>query len=122
MLLHHTDVIASSSPWGPATWEDLQINHPSYPYPMPIEYQDYPYETLPGSIGFIKPDVSAPGNGTTSTVNGTGYGSFQWNFWCYTTRWRNICITSYLQILILLRRGQYDSSNNCSRKRRSGKR
>ncbi len=24
----------------------------------------------------IKPDISAPGNGTTSTVNGTGYGSF----------------------------------------------
>jgi subtilisin family serine protease len=71
-----SDIIASSSPWGPATWEDLQINHPSYPYPMPIEYQDYPYETLPGSIGIIKPDVSAPGNGTTSTVNGTGYGSF----------------------------------------------
>lgn len=71
-----TDVIASSSPWGPAAWEDFQINHPSYPYPMPLGYQDYPYETLPGSIGLIKPDVSAPGNGTTSTVNGTGYGSF----------------------------------------------
>ena len=71
-----TDIIASSSPWGPSTWEDLQINHPSYPYPMPLAYQDYPYETLPGSIGLIKPDVSAPGNGTTSTVNGTGYGSF----------------------------------------------
>ena len=71
-----TDIIASSSPWGPATWEDLQINHPSYPYPMPLAYQDYPYETMPGSIGLIKPDVSAPGNGTTSTINGTGYGSF----------------------------------------------
>jgi len=71
-----TDVIASSSPWGPAAWEDFQINHPSYPYPMPLAYQDYPYETSPGSIGLIKPDVSAPGNGTTSTVNGTGYGSF----------------------------------------------
>ncbi len=71
-----TDIIASSSPWGPATWEDLQINHPSYPYPMPLGYQDYPYETMPGSIGLIKPDVSAPGNGTTSTINGTGYGSF----------------------------------------------
>jgi subtilisin family serine protease len=71
-----TDIIAISSPWGPATWEDLQINHPSYPYPMPLAYQDYPYETMPGSIGLIKPDVSAPGNGTTSTINGTGYGSF----------------------------------------------
>lgn len=71
-----TDVIASSSPWGPTTWEDLQINHPSYPYPMPLNYQDYPYETVPGSMGLIKPDVSAPGNGTTSTTNGGGYASF----------------------------------------------
>ena len=71
-----TDVIASSSPWGPTTWEDLQILHPSYPYPMPLNYQDYPYETLPGSMGLIKPDVSAPGNGTTSTTNGGGYASF----------------------------------------------
>jgi len=71
-----TDIIESSSPWGPTTWEDLQINHPSYPYAMPLEYQDYPYETLPGSMGLLKPDVSAPGNGTTSTTNGTGYTSF----------------------------------------------
>ncbi|HEY6437975.1 MAG TPA: S8 family serine peptidase, partial [Ignavibacteriaceae bacterium] len=75
-VLASTDLIVSSSPYGPSTWEDLQINHPSYPYPVPLAYQDYPYETLPGSIGLIKPDVSAPGNGTTSTVNGTGYGSF----------------------------------------------
>jgi hypothetical protein len=71
-----TDVIVSSSPYGPSAWEDIQINHPNYPYPMPPEYQDYPYETLPGSMGLLKPDVSAPGNGTVSTVNGTGYGSF----------------------------------------------
>jgi subtilisin family serine protease len=71
-----TDIIASSSPWGPTTWEELQVNHPSYPYPMPIEYEDYPYETSPGSMGLIKPDVSAPGNGTTSTTNGGGYASF----------------------------------------------
>ncbi|RKY91453.1 MAG: hypothetical protein DRQ01_07675, partial [Ignavibacteriae bacterium] len=72
-----TDVIVSSSPWGPWTWEDYQINHPSYPYPVPIQYQDYPYETVPpGSIALIKPDVSAPGNGTTSTTNGGGYSSF----------------------------------------------
>ena len=71
-----TDIIASSSPWGPTTWEDLQINHPSYPYPMPLNYQDYPYQTIPGSMGLIKPDVSAPGNGTTSTTNGGGYASF----------------------------------------------
>jgi subtilisin family serine protease len=75
-VLASTDVIVSSSPYGPSAWEDIQAVHPSYPYPMPIEYQDYPYETLPGSIGLLKPDVSAPGNGTVSTVNGTGYGSF----------------------------------------------
>jgi subtilisin family serine protease len=71
-----TDVIASSSPWGPWAWEDFQINHPSYPYPMPLNYQDYPYETMPGSMGLIKPDVSSPGNGTTSTSDGGGYSSF----------------------------------------------
>jgi len=71
-----TDVIASSSPWGPTTWEDLQVNHPSYPFPMPLNYQDYPYETVPGSMGNIKPDVSSPGNGTTTTSDGGGYSSF----------------------------------------------
>ncbi|MDH3268743.1 MAG: S8 family peptidase [Ignavibacteria bacterium] len=71
-----TDIIVSSSPWGPTVWEDFQINHPSYPYPMPIGYQDYPYETLPGSMGLLKPDVSAPGNGTTTTSDGGGYSSF----------------------------------------------
>jgi len=71
-----TDVIASSSPWGPTVWEDFQINHPSYPFPMPLAYQDYPYETVPGSMGLIKPDVSSPGNGTTTTSDGGGYSSF----------------------------------------------
>ena len=71
-----TDLIVSSSPWGPAAWEDFQINHPSYPFTMPPQYQDYPYETQPGSIGLLKPDVSAPGNGTTSCTNGGGYTSF----------------------------------------------
>lgn len=71
-----TDLIVSSSPYGPAAWEDFQINHPGYPYTMPPQYQDYPYETMPGSIGLIKPDVAAPGNGTTSTAPGGGYQSF----------------------------------------------
>lgn len=71
-----TDLIVSSSPYGPATWEDIQINHPGYPYPMPLAYQDYPYETMPGSIGLLKPDVSAPGNGTTTTSDNGGYASF----------------------------------------------
>jgi hypothetical protein len=43
---------------------------------MPPEYQDYPYETSPGSMGLLKPDVSAPGNGTVSTTIGGGYSSF----------------------------------------------
>jgi len=71
-----TDIIVSSSPYGPWAWEDYQINHPSYPYPVPLEYQDYPYETQPGSMGLLKPDVAAPGEGTTSTVPGGGYSSF----------------------------------------------
>jgi subtilisin family serine protease len=75
-VLASTDVIVSSSPYGPATWEDIQINHPSYPYSMPLAYQDYPYETIPGSMGLLKPDVSAPGNGTTTTADGGGYASF----------------------------------------------
>jgi subtilisin family serine protease len=66
----------SSSPHGPATWENIQTNNPSYPYAMPLNFQDYPYQTSPGSIGLLKPDVSAPGQGTTSTNNGTGYTSF----------------------------------------------
>jgi hypothetical protein len=75
-VLASTDVIVSSSPYGPAAWEDFQINHPSYPYPMPLEYQDYPFETVPGSMGLLKPDVSAPGNGTVTTSDGGGYSSF----------------------------------------------
>jgi serine protease AprX len=70
-----TDIIATSSPYGPAAWEDIQSVHPSYPYPMPIDYQDYPYETTPAQ-GLLKPDVSAPGNGTTSLSEGGGYSSF----------------------------------------------
>lgn len=71
-----TDLIVTSSPYGPATWENIQQVHPTYPYVMPMEYRDYPYQTLPGSMGLIKPDVAAPGNGTTSTnLNGT-YQSF----------------------------------------------
>ncbi|NUQ41484.1 MAG: S8 family serine peptidase, partial [Calditrichaceae bacterium] len=71
-----SDVITSSSPWGPFTWEDYQVNHPTYPFPMPLTYQDYPYETIPGSMGLIKPDVAAPGNGTTSLSPGGGYSGF----------------------------------------------
>lgn len=75
-VVAQTDIIASSSPYGPSAWEDIQSIYPSYPYPMPLAYQDYPYETIPGSMGLLKPDVSAPGNGTTTTADGGGYASF----------------------------------------------
>lgn len=71
-----TDIIEGSSPHGPTSWEDFQIFHPNYPYVMPPQYQDYPYETIPGAIGLIKPDVAAPGNGTRSTNLGGGYTNF----------------------------------------------
>jgi len=71
-----TDLIVSSSPYGPFPWENIQANHPSYPYSMPVQYRDYPYETQPGAMGLIKPDIAAPGNGTTSTAPGGGYQSF----------------------------------------------
>lgn len=71
-----SDVIVSSSPYGPAAWENIQLVFPSYPYVMPVNYRDYPYQTIPGSMGLLKPDVTAPGASTTSTVPGTGYSSF----------------------------------------------
>ncbi|NNG26784.1 MAG: S8 family serine peptidase, partial [Ignavibacteriaceae bacterium] len=71
-----SDIIASSSPHGPWAWEDWQINHPGYPFTVPPAYQDYPYETVPGSMGLLKPDVSAPGSNTTSLSDGGGYSGF----------------------------------------------
>jgi len=71
-----SDVIESSSPHGPSAWEDIHANHPTYPHNNPPAYWDYPFETQPGAIGLLKPDVSAPGEGTTSTTNGGGYSSF----------------------------------------------
>lgn len=71
-----TDLIVSSSPHGPAAWENIQQTFPTYPYVMPMEYRDYPYHTSPGAMGLIKPDVAAPGAGTTSTNVGGGYQSF----------------------------------------------
>lgn len=75
-VLATTDVVVSSSPYGPAAWENIQTTFPSYPYPMPPAYQDYPYYTVPGSMGLLKPDISAPGNGTVSTNVGGGYQAF----------------------------------------------
>ena len=71
-----TDIIISSSPYGPAAWEDIQATFPTYPYVMPVDYRDYPYHTSPGAMGLLKPDVAAPGGGTVSTNVGGGYQSF----------------------------------------------
>jgi len=76
-----TDVISSSSPSGPATWGNWEL-WGAYTYPTDSSHKDYPYSRvapveLPDSMGLLKPDVSAPGNGSTSTAgSGTGYQSF----------------------------------------------
>jgi subtilisin family serine protease len=71
-----TDLIAPSSSLGPAAWEDIIANtDPDYPHAMPPEYQDYPYENG-AQMGLLKPDVSAYGNGTTSTCPGPSYCGF----------------------------------------------
>ncbi len=76
-----TDVIATSSPSGPATWGNWDL-WGAYTYPTDSSHKDYPYSRvapveLPDSMGLLKPDISAPGNGSTSTAgSGTGYQSF----------------------------------------------
>jgi len=78
-----TDVIASSSPYGPSTWGNWALWDTGYTYPIDPGHKDYPYSRVapvevPDSMGLLKPDLSAPGNGSTSTYvsSGTGYGSF----------------------------------------------
>jgi subtilisin family serine protease len=71
-----TDVIDSSSSFGPAAWEDIRANtDPDYPHTMAAEYQDYPYENG-ARMGLIKPDLSAYGTGTTTTCPGSAYCGF----------------------------------------------
>lgn len=77
-----TDVIVSSSPSGPATWGNWYL-WGTYTYPIDSMHKDYPYSRtapveIPDSMGLLKPDVSAPGAGTTSTYvsSGTGYAGF----------------------------------------------
>ncbi len=76
-----TDIIASSSPWGPTTWGNWAL-WGTYTYPIDPSHMDYPYSRVapvePDSMGLLKPDVSAPGEGSTSTYvsSGTGYGTF----------------------------------------------
>jgi hypothetical protein len=71
-----SDVIAGSSSRGPSAWEDIRANtDPEYPHTMAPEYQDYPYENG-AQMGLIKPDISAYGDGTTTTCPGGGYCQF----------------------------------------------
>lgn len=77
----NTDVIYSTSPWGPTTWGNWAL-WATYTYPILPEHMDYPYSRIapvemPDSMGLLKPDVSAPGEGSISTYvsSGTGYGS-----------------------------------------------
>ncbi|NOS86243.1 MAG: S8 family serine peptidase [Ignavibacteria bacterium] len=76
-----TDVIYSTSPWGPATWGNWSL-WATYPYPILPEHMDYAYSRvapveMPDSMGLLKPDISAPGQNSISTYvsSGTGYGS-----------------------------------------------
>ena len=58
-----SDVIASTSSHGPSSWETIPA------------FGDYPYDP---EMGLLKPDVAAPGDGTTSTTwnSNTGYSAF----------------------------------------------
>jgi hypothetical protein len=77
-----TDIINSSSPYGPTTWGNWAL-WGTYTYPIDSSHMDYPYSRvapieIPDSMGLLKPDVSAPGEGSISTYvsSGTGYGTF----------------------------------------------
>lgn len=76
-----TDIIATSSPWGPTTWGNWAL-WGAYTYPIDPSHKDYPYSRVapiePDSVGLKKPDISAPGEGSTSTYvsSGSGYGTF----------------------------------------------
>lgn len=76
-----SDVIATSSPWGPSTWGNWAL-WGAYTYPIDSNHKDYPYSRTapvePDSMGLLKPDLSAPGESSTSTYvsSGSGYGTF----------------------------------------------
>ena len=77
-----TDVIATSSPYGPATWGNWAL-WGTYTYTILPQHMDYPYSRVapvevPDSMGLLKPDISAPGESSTSTYvsSGSGYGTF----------------------------------------------
>ena len=70
----HDDIrIHRTSPYGPSSQEDYTwfwdgTGEHLEALPMPEEYQDYPYND--GSMGLLKPDLTAYGNNTES-INGT---------------------------------------------------
>jgi subtilisin family serine protease len=77
-----TDVISSSSPWGPTLWGNWAL-WGTYTFTIDPSHKDYPYSRvapveIPDSMGLLKPDVSAPGEGSISTYvsSGSGYGTF----------------------------------------------
>ncbi len=78
------DIIASSSPHGPTLWGNWALwNSGSWPYTIAAGHSDYPYSRVapvevPDSMGLLKPDLSAPGENSTSTYvsSGSGYGTF----------------------------------------------
>jgi Subtilase family len=80
----NSDVIASSSPYGPTLWGNWSLwNNGTWPYTILPDHMDYPYSRvapveLPDSMGLLKPDVSAPGESSISTYvsSGSGYGTF----------------------------------------------
>jgi hypothetical protein len=70
-----SDAITNRSARGPSEWTDIQADvDPTYPHDMPPEYRDYPYSGSPDS-GLLKPDLSAYGDGSTSTAPGGTYGT-----------------------------------------------
>jgi serine protease AprX len=78
------DIIASTSPYGPTLWGNWALwNSGSWPYTIAAGHSDYPYSRVapvevPDSMGLLKPDLSAPGENSTSTYvsSGSGYGTF----------------------------------------------
>jgi|WetSurMetagenome_2_1015567.scaffolds.fasta_scaffold06832_6 hypothetical protein len=75
------DVIYTDSPYGPSTWGNWAL-WGTYTYPIDPNHMDYPYSRVapiePDSMGLLKPDLSAPGQNSTSTYvsSGSGYGTF----------------------------------------------
>ncbi len=59
------DNIVGTSRRGPSEWIDLQASDPSYLYPMPLAYRDYPYAGG-AQQGLLKPDVACYGEGSTA--------------------------------------------------------